>query len=202
MGPGKYPVLPPADVVVQKSVSTVAVASDKSVDSWHRTGRFAGSAWAQFDKELQRYLLRRLRHAQNAQDLAQEVYLRLLRFEDATRVRDFRSYVYKIAAHVVYEFKFRARERFVTFDSEAVQEWEQDAAHAAVDPPEERLSAARQLDSMLTRLHPTCRAVLLAHKRDGLSYSEVAKKLGLSEHTVKKYVFRAVATLRMARWER
>jgi RNA polymerase sigma-70 factor (ECF subfamily) len=164
-----------------------------------QAGTSATAAWAQFDGQLQRYLLRRLRNAANAQDLAQEVYLRLLRFEGAAQVRDFRAYVYKIAAHVMYEFRFRARERFVTFDSEAVREWEQDSAQAESNPLEERLHAERELQALLAQLHPTCRAVLLAHKRDGLSYSEVAQRLGLSEHTVKKYVFRAMATLRMAR---
>jgi RNA polymerase sigma-70 factor (ECF subfamily) len=171
-------------------------------DPRKRAAELTGSAWKQFDKELRRYLMGRLHHAENAQDLAQEVYLRLLRFEDAHQVRDFRAYLYRIASHVVYEFKFRARERFLTFDSQAVEDWAERPPHVAPDQIGDQLSTERQLDQMLAKLQPTCRAVLLAHKRDGLSYSEVANKLGLSEHTVKKYVFRAIATLRAAKWDR
>jgi RNA polymerase sigma-70 factor (ECF subfamily) len=166
-----------------------------------RPAELLSSAWQQFDKELQRYLMGRLHHAQNVQDLAQEVYLRLLRFEDAHQVRDFRAYLYRIASHVLYEFKFRSKDRFLTFDSQAVEDWSEHPSELPSDSLSERLSTEQQLDQMLEKLHPTCRAVLLAHKRDGLSYSEVAKALNLSEHTVKKYVCRAIATLRAAKWE-
>ena len=46
------------------------------------------------------------------------------------------------------------------------------------------------------------RAVFVLRKRDGLSYTEIARALDISVHTVKKYLARAVAQCRSARWER
>jgi DNA-directed RNA polymerase specialized sigma24 family protein len=44
--------------------------------------------------------------------------------------------------------------------------------------------------------------VLIAHKHRGLSYEEVAVELGLSVHTVEKYVTQAKALIRTMTWER
>ena len=165
-----------------------------------------GSVFDQFGAALRRYLLRCLRSAvQDARDLEQEVYLRLLRVEDAELVRNPQAYMYRIASHVVYEFKQRAREERVTFDSQAVDDWAERPPHALADSLDERLSAQRQLEGMLKALPPRCCTVFVLHMRDGLTHAEVAEKLGISIHSVKKHVFRAFETLRAeirsANWE-
>jgi len=48
---------------------------------------FIGLRWEQLDGELQRYLMRRLHNSHTARDVAQEVYLRLLRFEQLAEQR-------------------------------------------------------------------------------------------------------------------
>jgi RNA polymerase sigma-70 factor (ECF subfamily) len=101
----------------------------------------AQTAATDYGAELQRYLMRRLRDAQNARDLAQEVYLRLLRVGSGEHVQDRRAYLYRIASHVVYEFRMRARQALVSFDSEAVDEWAEHAADASADNLNERVTA-------------------------------------------------------------
>src|SRR4051812_42481242 len=66
---------------------------------------------------LHRYLRRELRHPQDVEDLAQEVYLRLLRFTAAESVRFPKAYVFRVAFNVLYEFKHRRRVGQVDFDS-------------------------------------------------------------------------------------
>lgn len=89
-----------------------------------RTDESAAPAWQQYGGWLHRYLTRCLRHhdTQCARDLAQEVYLRLLRVEKGEPVRDYQAYLYRIASHVVYEFKLRARREIVHFDSETAED--------------------------------------------------------------------------------
>src|SRR5262245_32725797 len=81
---------------------------------------FANLAFEQFRAGLHRYLLRRLRSAENAQDLAQEVYLRLLRFSDRKLVQHPEAYVYRVAFNVLCEFKLHEKRDPVSFDSDAV----------------------------------------------------------------------------------
>jgi len=156
----------------------------------------------QYLPALQRFLVRRLRSTQDARDLAQEVYLRLLRVADPKLVRQPLSYLYRIASNAVYEFHIHQQQEAITFDSEAM---EQLAEHpVAVQPDEvgDRLSLERQIAGVLAQLPPLQRAILLMQKRDGLTYAEIADRLSISVHTVEKYLFRALAVMRATKWER
>lgn len=167
--------------------------------------REAGLTQSVFDRyrqQLQRFLVRRLRSSQDARDLAQEVYLRLLRVPDPSLVRQPQAYLYRIAANVVYEYRIREQHEPVLFDSEALEAIAEHPAETDRDEMANRLDAQRQLEGLLNQLPPLYRAILLMQKRDGLSYAEIAKELGLSIHTVEKYLFRALALVRAAKWER
>src|SRR5688572_13580070 len=100
--------------------------------------RFAGLLWRQYGKGLQQFLVRRLRHNENAQDLAQEVYLRILRFGREDLVRDPQAYLYRIATHVVYEFRMKAERDRVVFDSELLEEQAEQLPQSAEAHPLER----------------------------------------------------------------
>lgn len=161
-----------------------------------RAGAFAASVFEQYDTGLHRFLLRRLRSAQNAQDLAQETYLRLLHLERSELVRKPQAYLYRIASNLVYEFKLRERNTVVTFDSDALDRAAEHPFEPSAGEASERLGAEQQLQSMLEQLPPLYRAVLVLRKRDGMSYLEIARTLEISVHTVKKYLARAVAQCR------
>jgi RNA polymerase sigma-19 factor, ECF subfamily len=159
-------------------------------------------AFERYRGGLQRFLMRRLDHAQNAQDLAQEVYLRLLRVDSANLVRQPQAYMYRIAAHVVHEFKLREeREKeCMTIDSDALSELAERVVDVSLEEPWRHANTERELTKLLLQLPPVERAIVLMQKRDGLSYEEVANKLDLSIHTVKKYLFRALLRLRQTGW--
>ncbi len=161
---------------------------------------FAGLVAGHYGRTLQRYFMRCLNHPQDARDLEQEVYLRLLRIDDSELIHNPKSYVFRVAAHVIFEFRDRARRDRVVVDSRTVEEWAKDSANAWPDV-NERISTEQQLEGMLEHLQPLTRAVFLLQKRDGLSREEVAGKLGISPHTVKKHMLRAIAVLRAAHWD-
>jgi RNA polymerase sigma-19 factor, ECF subfamily len=153
----------------------------------------------EYHAELQRFLMRRLRSAHHAQDLAQEAYLRLLRVERGELVRQPRAYLYRIAVNLVLEFKLRSSRDPITYDSETLQEAAEHVGDAAADETE-READAQQIELILEQLPPLYRAIFVLRKRDGLSYQEIAQQLDISAHTVKKYLARAVAKCRDARW--
>jgi RNA polymerase sigma factor (sigma-70 family) len=154
---------------------------------------FAASVHARFHEELHRFLARRLGNDQEVRDLTQEVYLRLLRLDRAELIRQPEAYVYTIAAHVLHQFRMRIYASPVTFDSEAMQLAAEAPQQIQPDRQAERLNAEREVARILQRLPPTHRAVLVLCKRDGCSYEEVAQRLSISVHTVKKYLFEAKA---------
>jgi RNA polymerase sigma factor (sigma-70 family) len=167
------------------------------------TEELAKLAFERYRGGLQRYLMRRLDHAQNAQDLGQEVYLRLLRVDSADLVRQPQAYMYRIAAHVVYEFRLReAREKeCLTIDSEALTELAERVADLSRNDVWKQMNTERELGRVLSQLPAIDQAIIVLQKCDGLSYAQVAQKLGISVHTVKKYLFRALLHLRSAAWD-
>ena len=159
----------------------------------------AAKACEQYHAELHRFLMRRLQSSQHAQDLAQEAYLRLLRVERAELVRQPRAYLYRIAVNLILEFRLRARREPIVFDSDALAEAGEQISEAPADEGE-RAADAQQVELILDQLPPLYRAIFVLRKRDGLSYQEIAEQLEISVHTVKKYLARAVAKCRYARW--
>lgn len=62
--------------------------------------------------------------------------------------------------------------------------------------PEQILMAQQRLDVLqlaLSELPAECRAAFLLHGRDGLTYLEIAARLGVSESMVGKHISRAMA---------
>ena len=154
-----------------------------------------------YRQELHRYLRRRSRRPQDVDDLAQEVYLRLLRHDNKKCVRKPLAYLYGIAAHVIADYMDGSRQEREQVSSDGADEPEEGSG-ITPDDLGDQLNLQQQIERALAKLPPTQAAVLVAHKHRGLSYEEVAAELGLSIHTVEKYVTQAKARIRMMTWER
>lgn len=165
------------------------------------SAELADAVFDRYRRGLQRFLLQRLRSTQDARDLSQEVYLRLLRVPDLRMVRRPQAYLLRIAANVVYEFQIGRQHDAVTFDSQLMDDAAEHPGQPQPDDLTERLHTERQLEKLLARLPPLQQAILLMQKRDGMSYAEIAEALHLSVHTVEKYLFRALATVRATKWD-
>src|SRR5580692_5052723 len=63
------------------------------------------------DRELKRYLTLRIGSHAEAQDIAQEIYLRLLRLDNKHLIRSPEAFLFRLAANAVYEWRMRARNR-------------------------------------------------------------------------------------------
>jgi RNA polymerase sigma factor (sigma-70 family) len=128
-------------------------------------------------------------------DVAQEVFLRLLRYSDAVVVDNPQGYLFRIAANVASEWRERARVR-----RPHDQSWLQELQIDAADEPEN--AAARSLvqehvQAAVQRLPQRQRVVLLLHVNDGLTYLQIAQQLGLSYRAVLRDLTRAYSQLRM-----
>ena len=139
-------------------------------------------------RQVARYLADR----QQAEDLAQEVYLRLLRVDDDAIIREPRAFALRVAANVAHEWRSLARNRYPHSG---------DAVDALSEEPDAIETIARQeriraLEAALGQLSPDCRAALLMHRRDKMSREQIAETMGISVGMVKKHLARALAICR------
>lgn len=149
-----------------------------------------------FYARLIRACQRRERTLEDAEDLVQEAFLRLLEYERGVRVRDPEAFLRRVITNL--SINRYHRERIVTFAEESTEELEELGFLLDPYPEPERIIAARQvLDgivSVLTAVSFRTSRIFIAH-RAGYSYGEIAAELGISPRTVKKHISRATSIL-------
>lgn len=161
------------------------------------SSRFIADAYHRYGDELRRYLSRRLHNEQDARELAQEVWTRLLRVRDGAEIMEPLAYIYRTAANVIVEFRMRRRRERVYFDS-ATSEHFSEHPHpgAREDEMAERLNRQKQLEQTLARLPKVYRNILILKVTQELTYQQIGEQLGLSAKTVEQYFFRAMALVK------
>lgn len=149
--------------------------------------------WARsWNAGLTRYLRRRVPGRIDPEDLAQEVYVRLLRVEQLEHIKEPQAYLYRVASNVAAEWRMRA------VNSKPHSDAELDTLVAAATP-ESLLDDAQfsaQLDSALQKMTPMVRAVIYLKLREDLSHEEIAGHLGITTRMVRRMLTTGYAQLR------
>lgn len=167
-----------------------------------RARAFVADSYEKYGPELRRYLHRRLRNRQDARDLAQEVWRRLLRIKDTTEVLEPLAYIYRAAANVIAEYHLLRHRDCVSIDSDAVDYAAEHPAHVAQDEMTDQLARQAELERVLASMPKTYRDVLILRVTEGLSYEAIGQQLRFSPKTVEQYFFRAMALVRKSKRER
>lgn len=149
--------------------------------------------------ELRRLFLVRTRSETDADDLVQELFLKVAGIEDG-RVDNPPAYLYRLALNLLTDER-RRRARVLRRDSA----WQQvsldivgDEIRSRAPSQEEQLGHKQRLallGAAIERLPPGTREVFRLHKLEGLSYAEVATRLGISRSGVEKQMMRALRQL-------
>lgn len=142
---------------------------------------------------LKRYIQRHKRLATaDLDDVAQEVFLRLLRYDREQLIEEPRAYLFRIAANVVSEWSLRARERHA-HDADWLDDLATEQDLAGDIEAGERRSEVRLAVSALP---PRSREVLRLHFGEGLTRNEIATALQISPRMVKRDCAEAFSLLR------
>jgi RNA polymerase sigma-70 factor (ECF subfamily) len=146
--------------------------------------------------KLRRFLSARMRNAAaDAQDLMQEIYLRLLRIKDYEAIRNPEAYLYTIASHVLHQHALKTRAQPESRDPLDLVAYLESTSTDDTDPADE-LHAKRRLERIckdLEAISPRACATLLMYRCEGLTLEEIGTRLGVSRPMVKKYLLKALA---------
>ena len=145
-----------------------------------------------WNTDLTRFVERRVRTRADAQDLAQEVYLRLLRTSQTDLIEEPRAYLYRVASNVAAEWRMRACESkpHSADELDLLLETRTPEFHAGETQSQARLHAA--LDS----LDVMVRAVVFLKLREGMTNDEIAHYLGVTKRMVRRHLVTGYAELR------
>lgn len=138
---------------------------------------------------LVHWLQRRVHCVQEAADLAQDTFVRLLK-QCPAELQEPRAFLATVARSVLIDHCRRMSLERAYLDTLAL------LPEPVTPSPEERaivLQALEQIDRMLDGLGVRARSAFLLAQLDGLSYKEVAARLGVSLSSVEKYMATAFA---------
>ena len=146
------------------------------------------------------YLYRMVQNAAVAEELAQDVFLRVYRARHSYEpTAKFTTWLYRIATHVALN---SLRDGRHARNAEPLQGLDGEPIHElrATDPNVEDRLVARtrtvEIRRAILALPEKQRAAVILHKYHDLDYREIAATLHCSESAVKSLLFRAYETLR------
>jgi RNA polymerase sigma-70 factor (ECF subfamily) len=144
-------------------------------------------------RQLRRYLAARLRNAAaDVADLAQEVYLRLLRIENHETIRDTPAYLFTVASHVLHQYRLR---RASAPQSVEIMDVVAELQNVADTDPAKQVELEQRFERLGLGLYqhsPRAYTTLMLHRCDGLPLQEIADRLGVSLSMAKRYLSKAL----------
>jgi RNA polymerase sigma-70 factor (ECF subfamily) len=167
------------------AIDRAALAEDREPLSVPETIRRHHSA-------LLNFLRPRLSASHDADDVAQESYLRMMQYEGSRQICSPSSLLFRIAINVANDLGRSELSRRVRNHCTL------DDVHLVSDMPsaERELGACQEFDMLqvtIAQLSPKCRRVFLLSRVHLMTYSEIAAHCGISLKMVEKHISRALA---------
>lgn len=150
---------------------------------------------ARYRQPLVAYFHRRLRTQADAEDLAQQVFVRLSQRQNGEVHELAAGYIFTVAANLLRDFARNARSTASTqhVEIDGPQSLDQQA-HDPVEP-ERVLLGRERLSCVLAALDSAperTRAIFLLFRLDGMRQKDIARSFNISVSAVEKHIVRAV----------
>ena len=157
---------------------------------------------------LVNFLYRMVRSREQAEDLAQEVFIRVYRARDEyVPSAKFTTWLFRIATNLALNsLRDRRHEKLdISIDAPVVADAEDGDEkpfqvadkHPTIEQELVEEARKRMIRHAIEKLPEKQRAAVLLHKYQELDYAEIAKILSCSESALKSLMFRAYETLRV-----
>lgn len=150
------------------------------------------SLYQSYRQEICNYLISKFRLDQSeAEDVVQSAFIRLTELPNLEEIENHRAFLYKMCGNMVLDSQ---RHKKVTH-SYASSMASDEEAYTNIGPEEVADSTQRLglLARALWNMPGKRRELLMMSRFDGLSYAEIARRVGLSETVVRKHISKALA---------
>lgn len=187
-GRGRVPLTEKKEKEAEPPEGAVPQAANGPSDETSRRALIA-SLFHENNQALLRFLVSKLHSEQEARDVAQEAYVRILNLDTPEVVSHLRAYLFKTAANIAID---RLRTRAVETRVLGLDFFD--------EPPKEpdpgrSLAASQELkiiEGALQELPAKCRQSFLLRRIEGMSSSQISKVLNVPERTVRHYIVEAI----------
>jgi RNA polymerase sigma factor (sigma-70 family) len=172
---------------------------DKVDARFDSTSSAVSQLFRDHNRMLVGYLTSRLRSEQEAKEVAQEAYVRLLQLQHPGTPSLLRAYLFKTATNLAID---RLRHRRVQHQAKEQPELIESLTATGIesDDPVNQLVEREQTSRLLGYLQELplkCQQVFNLHRLEGVPQNEVAMRIGVSERMVRRYVTYAMVYCRL-----
>jgi RNA polymerase sigma factor (sigma-70 family) len=145
-----------------------------------------------YHDSLIRFLRQRLRVKEDAADVAQEAYIRMMQYEGSRQIQSPSSMLFRIAINVANDLGRAEQARRVSAQLPI------DTVELASDQPaaDRQIAASQDLELLyeaIEHLPPKCRHVFLLSRVKQMTYPQIAQHCGISIKMVEKHISHALA---------
>lgn len=148
--------------------------------------------------DLRRSLTRELGDTNAAADVAQSSFEKALKYSRDNQVESPRGLLFRMARNI--RIDSIRREKRLTFTSMGDSDSTiAEGAEPTLLHPERIVAASQILDQVtdaIGLLPPRCQEAFILNRQHGLSYAEVAERMGISVSQVEKYMVRSIRACR------
>ena len=150
--------------------------------------------YKEYQVKLVYFAVARLGNWQEAEDLVQDVFVRLMTYDGIINKTTIRSFVFTITNHEVMNI---LRRRVCRHKVEENVAYEQELQHCAVERVVEYHDTLRMVNYCVDQLTPSCAKVYRMTLSDGKGAGEIAKELNVSKRTVESQLLTSRKKVRM-----
>jgi RNA polymerase sigma-70 factor (ECF subfamily) len=155
--------------------------------------RFLRQLSERYRQPLTAYFQRRVGSRNEAEDLTQEVFLRLVRRLDVETLDNPEAFVFKTAANLL-------RDRFRRGQTQRSHLAEVSLQQPGIEElsPERVFDSRQHLDKVidaLEALDERTRDAFILHRLEGMKHAQIAELYGVSVSSIEKYIIKALALL-------
>lgn len=141
----------------------------------------------QYADNVYRFIVKNLRHEEDARDIVQTAFEKLWRNRDAVETGKSKSYLFTVAYNQMIDHIRKVKRIQLEEDFREDGRAEQPAGNGQL---------RKTLMEAVNRLNETQRSLVMLKDYEGYSYEEIGQIMGLNESQVKVYLHRARLTLR------
>ena len=190
---------------VDKGMGALAVALDYDAELMIRVKEGDGASFGllleKHRSSVIRFLYRMVQNQAVAEELAQEVFLRVYRSRSTYEpTAKFTTWLFRIATHMALnalrDGKNRRLETRLDEDGAEMPARQISDTRPSAEQAMVREARLEEIRCAVAGLPDKQRAAVLMHKYEEMEYSQIAKVLNCSESAVKSLLFRAYETLR------
>lgn len=165
-----------------------------------KNDEFISALYRENSSKLVRFLTRKLQEPQQAEEVAQEAYLRLQKLDAPAELDNARAFLFQVASNLATD-QLRRRQlhnNYLASQQLQVEVQSEAGMNMGLDPVEQLAAQekARLIRQTLDEMPPKVRQAFLLHRKSGLSYSAIAVEMQVSVSSVEKYIFTALKQFR------